>query len=1136
MSEENLELIKAIAQGDFKAIPEVVLTKWIDSKRFEKIFIDAGASVANYERTGSEESETRRILFGEDNMRKLAAHMRRIDDFSWWNELQKCIHNLLENADISISNQQACERHFCEIIEHKVKYTIPKICERSILQELQDNLTHMEQRMDTAMERMCFQDELLREFLRKMEEERQHVRQEHSENAGVDEVFTEEKQCTVSEWHINHIHVEGIWKPKEERATEIRTLIEEWGKERQKFPGWYILPKKYCRELVYNSHEYGLLQSHQWLDVQTMLEFAFELVWRWEKCFHLYSKYDYVHICTIWDHYAEKLSVQQWEDADEDLKADIRKWFYIGQVLLRIFREYGEDAEWTRVFNLLRTYEKYGINGKTDLQLERAKLEFHHMNLPGLRRELSRCQPKKEQYEQRLQILGLRIECGEVKVVIPELQLLIQEIKEAVSAAELENYKVSCLTLQVCALQLLSLCVQGVHDFEEDYELHQGEINRLLDEIDMKKALFDWDEWKDNLERELLRWKVKKSDTKEAFELERETITLFGGENYCEEAYRFYRVLDRLALPLKCGYVTLLGNLEQPWMEAILELDSTLGLFLVVQSNRSDTLKTLVNRDYVTGLETGEIEKMLGHLLCAMDDNVDELHSLERYMAGSIVSHMSDNAPELLMRLMSRCPENFMKKALLLLKKLMEDEELPIDYPMSKLLIAIMKQVSEKQKARMLGTMMDTAICEHRMLHGHADGIDLFDYYFCKTDIGENRRFCQVEDSTVEWLLEPSEKADYAWRTKVTRLEVLDDLGLLTDQQQKAYAQLLWSHVSEETGLPMLTNYHLWAFEKLPCVNPSIPVLSVKGYFLNQNLRDQFEDENGWKITMGEISYLDELIVLCQNVEPDYWKPEEVARILDTILDYWSILQSKVCGNSLYFDIWSEYRGRAQKMIQGVAAVCGNLSGAIETEQIEKLRIMSEEMRKIGHGVSTKEVDLILGLDPDILTEIQEEICSADAGLVAGALRAAFQYIRKNPEGTEAQEMLDAIFETLHYRKMPGLTSALWVLHNLVYEECPIMKAQNCVALDHYLLEIAGVIAPDKEMCKLRMKDILSIRKACAALAYELYHRNILSDGPGVLEWKRIISGEEVNEVKNQWVSQGDNFPGNTKKSAVVAC
>ena len=43
MSEENLELIKAIAQGDFKAIPEVVLTKWIDSKRFEKIFIDAGA-------------------------------------------------------------------------------------------------------------------------------------------------------------------------------------------------------------------------------------------------------------------------------------------------------------------------------------------------------------------------------------------------------------------------------------------------------------------------------------------------------------------------------------------------------------------------------------------------------------------------------------------------------------------------------------------------------------------------------------------------------------------------------------------------------------------------------------------------------------------------------------------------------------------------------------------------------------------------------------------------------------------------------------------------------------------------------------------------------------------------------------
>lgn len=1123
MDENNLEIIKAIAQGDLKAIPGVVLTKWIDSKQFVNMFIDAGAEAANYERTGREESAERRILFGEDNMRGLAAHMKQIDDFNWCTEFRKCVHELLESADISENNKQACERRFCEIIEHKIKSAFPEICGHSMLQELRDILEYMGQRMDTmgvTIERILGQDEFLREILRKLEEERHHVRQEYSGNPGAQGTFTEEKQYTISEWYIKHIHVEGIWKPQEERKEEIQALIAEWGRERQEFSGWYILPKKLCRELSYNSLDNGLLQSHKWLDIQTMLEFAYELVWRWEKCFYFYTKNDYVHVCTIWDNYASWLKEQNAEDVDQDTKIYIRKWFYIGQVLLRIFREYGEDAEWTRVFNQLRFYDEYGINGKMDLQLEKAKLAFHHLDLPALRRELSRCQPKKEQYEQRLQVLGLRVECGEVKSVIPELQQLIQDIKDSVSAAGAKDYRVNCLTLQVCALQLLSFCVQGVHEYEGQYELHQGEINWLLDEIDKKKALFDWDTWQNDTECELLRWKVKKHEIKEPFELERETMTLFGGENYCEEAYSFYRLLDRLALPLQCGYVTLLGDMEQPWMEAILELDSTLGLFLVVRSNRSDTLKTLVDRDYVTRLGAGGIEKMLGYLLHAMDVNMDELHSLERYMAGSIVFHMSDNAPELLMRLMSRCPEKFMKRALLLVKKLMEDEELPVDYPMSSLLVTVMKQVSEKQKARMLGTMMDTAICEHRMLHGHRDGMDLFDYYFCKTDIGENRRFCEVEDATIEWLLEPSEEADYVWRTKVRRLEVLDDLGLLTSEQRKAYAKLLWSHVSKETGLPMLTNLRLWAFETLPCVNPSVPVLSVKGYFLKQCLRDQFEDENGWKITMGEIPYLDELIVLCQNVETDYWNPEEAGCILDTILDYWGILQSKVCGNSLYYDTWNEYRRRVQKMIRGAAAVCGNLSTSVGTERIEKLRVMSEEMRKQEHRVSTKELDLILGLDSDILADIREDMCSKDANLVVGAMLAAFQYIRKNPEEPEAQEMLDAILDMLRHRKMPGLTSALWVLHNLVYEECPIMKERNCVVIDYYLLELADAISPDNELCDFRMKDILSIRKACAALAYQLYHRNIAPDGLGVMEWKKITSGDVVNDVKNQWVTQ----------------
>lgn len=1121
MDETKSEIIKALAKGDLKAVPGAILVKYMDYKQFADMFVDAGAHVAEYERTGTEEAGSRATLFCESNMRSMAEHMRKIDDFSWWQELRACAHSLLEEAAISDSNKQACERHFCEIIEHRVKSILPQIYERSLLQELRDSVANLGQQvktMDTRTQRILQQDEWVREIFRLLEEGRQNVRQEHSESTGADKSRSAEEHDSIPEWHIKYIHVEGVWKPKENREKEICMLIEKWEKERNQYPGWYILPSGVCRDLERKSGEHGLLQSHTWMDLQTMLDFAYELVWRWEKSFHLYSIYDCTHVCAIWNSYAEWLKGQNIADLDEKEVEHIRKWFYIGQALLRVFREYGVDAEWKRVYDQLRHYEIYGTNGKTDLQLEKAKREFHHLNLPGLRRELSRCQPNKTQYEQRLQVLGLRVECGEAKSVIPDLQQLIQELKEIVFEAETKDYRVSCLTLRACALQLLSLCVQGVHDYGEEYEEHQEEINGLLDEIEGKKALFDWDEWKADTEHELLRWKTKKHGKSEPFELNRETVTLFGGENYCEEAYSFYRVLERLALPLRCSYVTLLGDLEQPWMEAILEFDSTLGLFLVMRSNRSDTLKTLVDRAYVTGLGAGEAEKLLVYLLDAMDANVDELHVLEPDMAGSIAGHMKENAPELLLRLMSRCPENLQKKALLLIKKLMEDEELPVDYPLARLIVGVMKQVSEKQKARMLGTMMETAICEHRTLHEHGDGLDLFDYYFCKIDIGAHRSLCKVEQSTIEWLTEPSEEGDYTWRTKIMRLEVLDDLGLLSAEQRQAYARLLWSHVSEETGLPMLTNLRLWAYEKLPCVDAAIPAPSVKGYFLNRRLRDEFADEQGWKISMGEIPYLDELISLCQNVEEGYWKPEEAEKILENILDYWDILQVKVNSTTEHSRSWSEYRRRAQKMVRGAAAVCGNLTTAIGSEVTGKLMQMTEEMRQIGHGVSTKELELMLGADADTLAGIREELRSGEPSLAVGALLAAYQYIRKNPKEVEAQEMLDDVLQILRYRKMPGLVSAVWIFQNLVYEECPILNEQNCAAIDNCLLDLADVIRPDNESCDMRVKDILSVRKACAALAYQLYHRNVAPDGPGVLAWKALADGDEVNDVKNEWV------------------
>ena len=78
---------------------------------------------------------------------------------------------------------------------------------------------------------------------------------------------------------------------------------------------------------------------------------------------------------------------------------------------------------------------------------------------------------------------------------------------------------------------------------------------------------------------------------------------------------------------------------------------------------------------------------------------------------------------------MTRCPEENQGEALRMLKALMEKEALPVSFPMALLCMGITQQVSERIKAQMLDEMLQTAIVEHKTLHGHGDGMNLFAFY-----------------------------------------------------------------------------------------------------------------------------------------------------------------------------------------------------------------------------------------------------------------------------------------------------------------------------------------------------------------------------------------------------------------------
>lgn len=732
-----------------------------------------------------------------------------------------------------------------------------------------------------------------------------------------------------------------------------------------------------------------------------------------------------------------------------------------------------------------------------------------------MRRSIAHCHPDKEHYEQRLQILGLQAELDELESVIPALQQLMQDIQDA----EISNGSNGLYfkTLRVSILQLYMLCVQGKWDYTQKFEIHLQEIHRIQEDIDSNCALFDWEMWKDNVQHKLLRWHVRKYEQREAFPLNQEYRTIIQGTgNACEPAYHFYRLLDKLALPLKCGYVTLLGDLEQPWIEAVLEQMDYLGLFLLCRGCYSRTIETLVDRAWLCTLSPDVAGNMVAFLIHALSDNMEEMADQERPQAGGILTQIFSNVPELLIRFMSRCPDAQQEDALLLAKQLMESEELPVSFSMAELGVGIMENVSEAKKSQMLDVMLQTKIVEHKTMHGHGDGIDIFSYYFRKEDIGPLQRKCIVRPETIAWLLEIPSEAGYEWRTKVLRLETLYRLQLLDEKQQQAYAALLWHYVSETTGLPEGKDLHLFAYEKLPCLDANIPVKSIKQWFLSRRLQDQFEDQQGCRSTMGKIPYLDELVLVCENMEPGYWSQKETEQLLQDMQAYWCILRGKleqVRPESFAAD---EFRNRAQKIEKTAAALCRN-TGMISTLVSEQLQSMLQEM--CVYNISIKELEIQIANSDALAASVCEEMQSSEKELTIGAQTAAYQYIMAHPTAEEAQVLLSEFLNILRYRKTPGLVSAIYFLHNLVYADCQIIRQRdNQNHMDACLEMLADILRVEQD-CDMPAKDILHARKACMSLAFRMYQMPETSGGKGVQRWKEIAADEcEMNEIRQEWV------------------
>lgn len=1087
-----------------------------NSRKFRDIFLEAGEVVAAYEKDNTEECEIRQIIFCKDNMLKLAKGMKDVSGFEWSKTLGIYLDDLLRESTLTAEQKNNCKIHFVEIVKNEIMYCYREIHQQNLIGETASEVKGIRQDLRRVVN--LLEDQQFEQRDRKIQEYSSRSKRDFL----IDTDNSQEKKIT---WKLSHHYNHGGFRSEEERKKKILYITDLWKNERENYPDWYIPPYHICCELQWSFEENQLLQPSKEISIEELLEFAYELVWRYETGMKLYESYERLRLRAIWDDYRLGIDdvIKQMEQV-EDKQADIIKehvihWFYIGQALLREYREERMYEEWQELYKVLEPYGEYGLNGISELQMEKLKFHFMNFELRNVKRILDKWDVPSEQYEIRLQVAGMWAELGDVETALKRLRelgecinckLLVIEDKE-----RNQKERLHLCSLKAGVLRVISIVLQGYAVWKGEFEKYQESVNQILEMIDKNREYFDWKMTLEEIKADILMWYVRRYKQEEPFEINRENIIILGGGEICEGAYRLYRILDKLSMPLQSNHVTLMNNIEFPWIEALKEIKYQLAINMLIRGTNSKNVKDIINRSFLAECSQDIINNTIIFLKDTLERNLDEIGERNVWGESNIYTCIVEHVPNMLTRYLSRCPESLQPDMMMLIKKMTNMPGFDLKCHMDEFTADLMRCISRETKLKMLGTMLECGMHERKEDHGNAASFDVFDFYVTGDKRKQDVNIGQiVSKKQVEKLLEKAKHSEYERRMVIPRLQTLYDLGALNEEQQDSFGELLWEHIRNDMNMPDYPKLYLWVYTTLPHPDEVAPEINLKKYFLTTDLSTI---QNAKKKNIS--FYLTELEQSIRGCGKDFWNPSEIEKLLQKLKEYWDGAKEEYKKTHIRIGRIG-HSDNLKTVVKVYTALCSNLSKGDREKVCIQMRAAISEMREL--GFDTLCLDILFSSKTElteVVNRLIDNLYSTEKGVTIDALNAAYICILRDSEYKLTDRLLYELANMAKTRKEPGLASVLITLQNILYENSASFPNKIKEILDKALLIIEeqtryqNWVGSEKEM-----KERICIRRACASLAKQLsLHCKSEEEFECIKCWHDVCDGDEFIEVKTAW-------------------
>lgn len=936
-------------------------------------------------------------------------------------------------------------------------------------------------------------------------------------------------------------------KPVLRDSSEPSVIVEHWRSQRCRYPGWVVLPEDLRVSLWLDTESY-VRELPAALPPALDLDFAFELVWRLEKC-----------LCPIFDNVAALLETtvdRYWAttagssldslfgDGDEvDTRGltldDIgHRCHYLLLAMMRYYREDGLSDKWEaarqKIQEVLPTLSP---ELAAQFHYERALSALFALNIQEFKSRLVNWPEDRALPFWSARKAGLLAEIGELSDAQRILEQSLETIRGKLNLTPTSSdyTLVSQESLVMCLLHVLRQRSLVMASNQDDT---RGQLRDFRKRWHLLKQ-YKCDPWQEieTFQHQLRHPPTATSDFTRmpTFDIGRTVQTHhFGRNEEALTAYNFLRFSEDAGLPFRVPNFRIATKSAVGTLTRIAKYSSYWALATLVRIGDKKEVGEVFDRLSLARMDMPTVDGLIRRYLDSLRLAAADIATGDPRRQPNFGTLIASVVPEILSRLCCKSSLPCREQLVAWLLDVYRSEHRSKYEGVGHLVTRLIESSPAGERVTMVPKLLEFPILTDLGVIEQSEYPNPFDFLDLPVDLQTDAS--TIRDKPLESLFSMASSDQAAGRRwAVSTLGTLQSGGLLDVEEAERFAAALWSRVDVD-GLPSGTNYYRFAFLSLPHPTGVEPIECFRRYVRGARFPAQ-ESQTTTKIT-GEDCSLCRDIRSARNVS---WSRNDLRSIIDRLVQWWDADKAHwrgVKADKAHPSIVEPLGRRLSGLVRTLAEIVARHSDSVADDGTRSdVARVANECRAYELPALRLEIAyayMLRSKDDTALSRITDAMASSETEAVIDALEAmgmVSEYWASQTDDRDLMSLLRRASQMVRWRRGTALWATLDSVGSVVRRHpwafVDVVESDVLLGLSRLISESSvgesSDAGFDERSGSQNVSTKLMVRRAAARLAYRLFE-HYQAQGSAIPEtiaaWEEVCrSDDEFLDIRSEWLA-----------------